>query len=103
MRTRTRKPSHPGGVLYRMYMEPLGLTITALAEALGISRKALSAIVNERAAISPDVALRLSRALTTSPELWLGMQQAYTLWETAHTKTEWRSVEPITAPTAFTA
>ncbi|WP_027182008.1 HigA family addiction module antitoxin [Oleidesulfovibrio alaskensis] len=95
MRTRTRKPSHPGGILYRMHMQPLGLTITALAQQLGISRKALSAIVNERAAITPDIALRLSRALDTTPELWLDMQQTYTLWETANTRTEWRSVQPI--------
>jgi len=95
MRTRTRKPTHPGGILYRMHMEPLGITITALAERLGISRKTLSAIVNERAPITPDIALRLSRALDTTPEIWLGMQQTYTLWEVSHTNTGWRSVEPI--------
>ena len=100
MRTRTRKPTHPGGILHRMHMEPLGLTITALAQQLGISRKALSAIVNERAAITPDIALRLSRALNTTPELWLNMQQAFTLWETAHTRTEWRAVQPVRAATA---
>ncbi|GFM34200.1 HigA family addiction module antitoxin [Desulfovibrio subterraneus] len=91
----TRKPTHPGGILFRMHMEPLGITITALAKRLGISRKTLSAIVNERAPITPDIALRLSRALDTTPELWLGMQQTYTLWEVAHTNTEWLSVEPI--------
>ncbi|GFM37364.1 HigA family addiction module antitoxin [Desulfovibrio psychrotolerans] len=95
MRTRTRKPTHPGGILHRMHMEPLGLTITALAQRLGISRKTLSAIVNERASITPDIALRLSRALNTSPELWLNMQQGYTLWEVAHTNTDWKAVEPI--------
>ncbi|MFV0348269.1 MAG: HigA family addiction module antitoxin [Halodesulfovibrio sp.] len=91
----TRKPTHPGGILFRMHMEPLGITITALAKRLGISRKTLSAIVNERAPITPDIALRLSRALDTTPELWLGMQQTYTLWEVARTNTEWLSVEPI--------
>ena len=84
----TRKPTHPGGILFRMHMEPLG-------KRLGISRKTLSAIVNERAPITPDIALRLSRALDTTPELWLGMQQTYTLWKVAHTNTEWLSVEPI--------
>lgn len=95
MRTRTRKPAHPGGILFRMHMEPLGITITELAQRLGISRKALSAIVNGRASITPDIALRLSRALGTTPELWLGMQQAYTLWETANTRMEWRDVQPL--------
>lgn len=100
MRTRTRKPTHPGGILFRMHMDPLGITITELAQRLGISRKALSAIVNGRASITPDIALRLSRALDTTPELWLGMQQAYTLWETANTRTEWRDVQPIKAANA---
>lgn len=80
MRIRTRKPSHPGGILRSLYMEPLDLTVTGLADRLQISRKTLSAIVNEHQGITPDIALRLSRVFSTTPELWLNMQQAHSLW-----------------------
>ena len=73
-------PPHPGEVLEGLYMEPVGITITALAEHLRVSRKTLSKIVNERGAITPDMALRLSEAFGTTPEIWLNMQQAYDLW-----------------------
>lgn len=79
MRIRTRKPSHPGGILCSLYMEPLDLTVTGLADRMQISRKMLSAIVNENQAITPDIARRLSRIFSTTPELWLNMQQAYKL------------------------
>lgn len=95
MRTRTRKPNHPGGVLRRMYMEPLGLTVTALAAHMQISRKTLSAIVNERQGITPDIALRLSRVFKTTPELWLNMQQAHSLWVASAAHDDWKHIKPI--------
>ncbi len=75
-----RKPTHPGGILKRHYIEPLSLTISELAEDLGISRKTVSKIVNEKGSVTPDMALRLSKAFNTTPELWLNMQTNYDLW-----------------------
>ena len=73
-------PPHPGGILRRQCLEPLGLSVTAAAKGLKVTRQALSDIVNERAGISVDMAIRLSRAFGSSPETWLGMQMAYDLW-----------------------
>lgn len=75
-----RQPTHPGGVLKRHYIEPLSLTISEIAKDLGVSRKAVSKIVNEKSAITPDMALRLSKAFDTTPELWLNLQAKYNLW-----------------------
>lgn len=74
------KPAHPGKVLREMYLDPLGLTITNTAESLGITRKTLSELINGRSGISTSMALRLSKAFGTTPELWLNMQQNYDLW-----------------------
>jgi addiction module HigA family antidote len=74
------KPPHPGEVLRELCLEPLELTITDAAAALGVSRKTLSAILNGRAGISPEMALRLSIAFNTTPESWLNQQSQYDLW-----------------------
>ena len=74
------KPAHPGEVLKEMYLEPLELTVTNAAESLGITRKTLSELVNGRSGISTSMALRLSKAFGTTPELWINMQQNYDLW-----------------------
>lgn len=74
-------PPHPGEVLRELCLEPLGLTVTAAADALGISRKTLSAILNRRAGISPEMAVRLSIAFGTSAESWLNQQTQYELWQ----------------------
>ncbi len=73
-------PPHPGEVLRDLCLEPLGLTITDAAAALGVSRKTLSSILNGRAGISPEMALRLSIAFNTTPESWLNQQSQYDLW-----------------------
>lgn len=73
-------PPHPGEVLRELCLEPLGLSVTRAAEALGVSRKTLSAILNERAGISPEMAIRLSKAFDTSAESWLNQQVQYDLW-----------------------
>jgi antitoxin HigA-1 len=67
-------PPHPGEVIRDLCLEPLGLSVTDAAEALGVSRKTLSSILNGRSGISPEMALRLSKAFNTSPESWLNQQ-----------------------------
>ena len=73
-------PPHPGEVLRELCIEPLGISITEVAKALGVTRKTLSAIVNGRAGISPEMAIRLSKAFGTSAESWLSQQVQYDLW-----------------------
>jgi addiction module HigA family antidote len=73
-------PPHPGELLQRLYMEPLGLTISGLASALGVSRGTLSQVVNGRARLTPNMAVRLSRAFRNTAEGWLNMQQQFDLW-----------------------
>ena len=72
-------PPHPGEVLKKLCLEPLELTVTEAARALGVSRKTLSAILNGRAGISPEMAVRLSIALDTTAESWLNQQVQYDL------------------------
>ncbi len=74
------KPTHPGKILKEMYLEPLGLSQTDAAANLGVTRKTLSMLLNQHQGISAEMALRLSRAFNTTPELWLNMQQNYDLW-----------------------
>ena len=73
-------PPHPGEIIREFCLEPLGLSVTEAAKALGISRKTLSAIVNQRAGISPEMAVRLSIAFDTTAESWLNQQTQYDLW-----------------------
>ena len=89
-------PPHPGQVLRELCIEPLGLTVTQAAEGLGVSRKTLSAILNGRAGISPEMAIRLSKAFETSPESWLNQQVQYDLW-VAKKDTRNIRVKPLSA------
>jgi addiction module HigA family antidote len=73
-------PPHPGEILKELCLEPLGISVTRAAQALGVSRKTLSAILNGRAGISPEMAVRLSIAFDTSAESWLNQQAIYDLW-----------------------
>ena len=77
---RMHNPPHPGEVLRELCLEPLGVSVTEAAKALGVSRKTLSAILNGRAGISPEMALRLAEAFGTSAESWLTQQMQYDLW-----------------------
>ena len=97
-RKMTRTPTHPGELIREEYMKPLKLTVTSLAESLGISRKTLSTIINERAGVTPDMALRLSRAFSTTPELWMNMQRCYDLWVAENEHTDWQKVVPVYVP-----
>ena len=86
MKTTTKKnmkmhnPPHPGEVLRELCLAPLGISVTDAAEALGVSRKTLSSILNGRAGISPEMAIRLSMAFNTTAESWLNQQVQYDLW-----------------------
>ena len=73
-------PPHPGEIIRDLCLEPLDLSVTDAASALGVSRKTLSSILNGRSGISPEMALRLSRAFNTTPENWLTQQVQYDLW-----------------------
>jgi addiction module HigA family antidote len=77
---RMHNPPHPGQIIKRLCLEPLGVSVTQAAQALGVSRKTLSAILNGRSGISPEMAVRLSIAFGTSTESWLNQQTQYDLW-----------------------
>lgn len=75
-----RKPTHPGEVFLKDVIEPLGINITDAAEKLGVTRKTLSEFVNEKSALSPEMAIRIAKATGTTPESWMEMQMKLTLW-----------------------
>ena len=77
-----RRPTHPGALLREDILPATGLTQTELAAMLGVSRRTVSEIVNERRSVTTDVAHRLARTFDTSPEFWLRLQQSVDLWET---------------------
>ncbi len=74
-------PAHPGEVLKGLYLDPLEKTVTQAAAGLGISRRTLSMLINGRLSVNTEMALRLSQALNTTPDLWLNMQQSFDLWQ----------------------
>jgi addiction module HigA family antidote len=78
--TTMHNPPHPGEILRELCFEPLGLTVTEAAAALGVSRKTLSAILNGRSGITAEMALRLAVAFETTPESWLHHQAQHDLW-----------------------
>ena len=77
---RMHNPPHPGEILKSLCLEPLGVSVTEAAAALGVSRKTLSSILNGRAGISPEMAVRLSIAFDTTAESWLNQQTHFDLW-----------------------
>ncbi|MBN2356667.1 HigA family addiction module antidote protein [candidate division KSB1 bacterium] len=87
-----RKPTHPGEVLREDVIKPLNLTVTEAATRLGITRKTLSALLNCRAGLSPEMAIRIARATGTTPESWLFMQAKLDLWKAENTEI---SVKPL--------
>lgn len=89
---RMHNPPHPGEVIKSLCLEPLGVTVTQAAEALGVSRKTLSAILNGRAGITPEMAVRLSIAFDTSSESWLNQQTQYDLWHAEQRRKQLRVV-----------
>ena len=89
-------PPHPGEVIKELCLEPLGLSVTEAAKGLGVSRKTLSSIVNGKAGISPEMAVRLSIAFNTSSESWVNQQAQYDLWQAEQHHKELR-VTPLSA------
>ena len=75
------KPPHPGEIIRELCLTPLGLSVSAAAKALRVSRKTLSEILNGHARISPEMAIRLAIAFETTPESWLNQQTQYDLWK----------------------
>ncbi|HEX4054069.1 MAG TPA: HigA family addiction module antitoxin [Tepidisphaeraceae bacterium] len=92
-----RTPTHPGGILKRLYLQPLNLSTVALAKAIGVSRKTISKLVNERGTITPEMALRLSIAFNTTPRLWLNLQKNYDLWRAQRTAKGLKSIRKFAA------
>lgn len=78
-------PPHPGEALNELCLKPLGLSVTRAAKALGVTRKALSELLNGRAGVSTLMAIRIAKATNTTPESWLTMQVSYDLWQTRKT------------------
>jgi len=85
--TRDRKvrPTHPGEMLREDFMPDYGLSVSSLAKALGVSRQTVNELLRERRAVSPEMALRLSRLFGNTAEFWLNAQRAVDLWEAAKT------------------
>jgi len=80
-------PAHPGELLAAECLQPLGLSVTAAAHALGVSRKTLSLILNGHAGVTAPMAIRLAKAFGATPEFWLGLQRQRDLWEARRTRT----------------
>jgi antitoxin HigA-1 len=78
-----RRPTHPGEMLREDFLPDYGLTVSSLAEAIGVSRQSINEILRERRSVSPEMALRLARLFGNSPEFWLNAQRAVDLWEAA--------------------
>ena len=95
---RTMKPTHPGEMLREDFMPDYGLTAASLAEALGVSRQTINEILRERRAITPAMALMLSRLFGNSPEFWLNAQRAVDLWEEIkRQEKKLRRIQPLSA------
>ena len=92
-----RKPTHPGTVFLEDVIKPLNMTVTETAKMLGVSRKALSEFVNEKSALSSDMALRIGKATNTSAESWMNMQLKLTMWNARQHMPD----NVISFPTAF--
>jgi antitoxin HigA-1 len=89
-------PSHPGEILKELYLSELAISVTAFAKDIGVSRKTVSAIVNCHKSVTPEMAMRLSKAMGTTPQLWMNLQTNYDLWHLAHERKEvFASIKPI--------
>ena len=78
-----RRPTHPGEMLREDFLPDYGLTVSTLAEAIGVSRQSINELLRERRRVSPEMALRLGRLFGNSPEFWLNAQRAVDLWDAA--------------------
>ncbi len=85
-------PPHPGEVIKGLWLDPMGISITEASQAIGVSRKTLSKIINGKGRITPEMAIRLSITLGSSPESWLGHQSTYDLWQAEQRRDELTAV-----------
>lgn len=91
-----RRPTHPGEVLREDFMPDYDLSVSALADALGVSRQTVNELLRERRALSPEMALRLSALFANSPEFWLNLQRAVDLWDAqVVVKDDMRRIKPL--------
>ena len=93
---RAVRPTHPGEMLREDYLPDYGLTVTRLAEAIGVSRQTVNELLRERRAVSPEMALRLSRLFGNTAEFWLNAQRKVDLWEASRAlKTAVKRIQPL--------
>jgi antitoxin HigA-1 len=89
-------PPHPGESLKLLYMEPLELTIKAVAERLGVERKTISRLIHAHTGVTAEMAIRLGAAFNTTPDLWLNKQRGYDLWHAKQKmKHEIKRIQPF--------
>ena len=95
-RSMERRPTHPGEMLREDFLPDYGLTVSALAEAVGVSRQSINELLRGRRAVSPEMALRLARLFGNSPEFWLNLQRSIDLWDAeAAIKDDVQHIEPL--------
>ena len=97
LRSKTRRPTHPGTILRDDVLPELKLTQAEFADRLGVSRRTVSEILHERRPITPDMAVRLGKLLGNGPGLWLRMQQALDLWDLEQIPARYKHIHPIAA------
>ena len=91
-----RRPTHPGEMLKEDFMKDYRLTVAGLAAAVGVSRQSINELLRGRRAVSPEMALRLSRLFGNSPEFWLNAQRAVDLWDAAQSiKDDVARIKPL--------
>ena len=95
-RPMVRRPTHPGEMLHEDFMPDYALTVAGLAEAVGVSRQSINELLRGRRAVSPEMALRLSRLFGNAPEFWLNAQRAVDLWDAGQAiKDEVARIKPL--------
>ena len=94
---RMHNPPHPGEIIRKLCLEPLDLSVTDASAALGIRRKTLSALLNDRTGISAEMAVRLSIAFGTSSESWMNQQTQYDLWHAERRRKDLRVSRVVAA------
>ena len=93
-----RRPTHPGEMLREDFLPDYDLTVSRLAESLGVSRQSVNELLRERRAVSPEMAIRLARLFGNSPEFWMNAQRAVDLWEANQAlKNEISRIRPLDA------
>lgn len=101
LRSKKLKPSHPGELIREMTLPELGITQGDFAKMLGVSRRTVNELINEHRPVTPDMAIRLSRLIGSSPGFWLRMQQAVDLWELEHSNlSKYANIKKLRLPEA---